>query len=140
MIVEVQLVLMLMAHALFQPYKKRWHNAIDATLFAILALINALTTFNFGRSFSQNTSKDISIVSSIQAFLICLPGIYMIFYVTGYTLIDICGLKLKFKCCFNMETLLTQAILPKCRQFFKKRNTTDDTAVELQSFYHSYED
>ena len=83
MIMEVQLVLMLMARALFQPYKKCWHNAIDATLFAILALINALTTFNFGRSFSQNTSKDISIVSSMQAFLICLPGIYMIFYIKG---------------------------------------------------------
>ena len=140
MIVEVQLVVMLMVHALVQPYKKRWHNAIDVMIFAILALINALTTFNFGRSFSQNNSKDISIISSIQAFLICLPGIYMLFYTTGYILIDVCGLRLKFKCCINMKALMKQTILPKCRQYFEKRSTTRDSAVELQSFYYSYED
>jgi predicted outer membrane repeat protein len=140
MIVEVQLVLMLMVHALVQPYKRRWHNAIDAMLFAILALINALTTFNFGRSFSRNNSKDINVISSIQAFLICLPGIYMLFYVIGYILTDVCGLRLKLKCCIDMKTVVKQAILPKCRQYFKKRNTTGDSAVELQSFYYSYED
>ena len=140
MIVEMQLVLMLMVHALVQPYKKRWHNALDTMLFAILALINALTTFNFGRSFSHNTNKDVSIVSSIQAFLICLPGIYMAFYITGYILVEVCGLKLKLKCCIDMKTLLNRAILPACRRYFKKRNTNSDSAVELQSFYYSYED
>ena len=140
MIVEVQLVLMLMVHALVQPYKKRWHNALDAMLFAVLALINALTTFNFGRSFSQNYSKDIKIVTSIQGFLICLPGVYMTFYLTAYILIEVCGLKLKFMRAIDMKAFFNQAILSKCRQYFKRRNTTDDSAVELQSFYYSYED
>ena len=140
MIVEVQLVLMLVVHAFFQPYKKRWHNAIDAMFFADLALINALTTFNFGRSFSKDNNGDISIVTSVQALLICLPGVYMLFYVIGYVLFEICGLKLKPKCCVDVKSLLNQVILPKCRQYFKKRNATDDSAVELQSFYYSYED
>lgn len=141
MIVEVQLVLMLMVHACFQPYKKWWHNAIDAMLFADLALINALTTFNFGGSYSKNNNRNIGIVTSVQALLICLPGVYMLFYVIGYILFELCGLKLKKpKCCIDVKSLLNQAILPKCRKYLNKRNATDDSAVELQSFYHSYED
>ena len=137
-ILEVQLILMLMVHAFVQPYKKRWHNTIDTILFANLALINALTTFSFSRSFSRNTNKEISIVTSTQAFLICLPGIYMIFYIIRYILIEVCGLQMNPKCCINLKRL--QALLPKCRQYLKKTNTTDDSAIELESFYYSYED
>ena len=116
-ILEVQLILILMVHAFVQPYKKRWHNTIDTILFANLALINALTTFNFSRSFSSNTNKEISIVSSTQAFLICLPDIYMIFYIIRYILIEVCGLQMKLKCCINLKRL--QALLPKCRQYLQ---------------------
>ena len=138
MIVEVQLVLMLMVHALVQPYKKRWHNAADALLLADLALINALTTFSFSTSSSKFYGKDTKIVTSIQALFICLPGVYMIIYIICYILIEMCGLRQKLKC--SIDTSRFQAILSKCKQYLTKNKTTDDSAIELQSLYHSYQD
>lgn len=86
MVVEVQLILMLTVHAFIQPYKKKWHNALDVILFADLALIIALTTYNFNSTFSTTNSKDITISTSFQALLICLPSIYMTGYIIWYIL------------------------------------------------------
>ena len=137
MAVEVQLVLMLMIHALVQPYKRRWHNAIDGLLFADLALINALTTFSFSKSSSESEfyKSYVTIVSSIQALLICLPGVYMILYIIWYILIEICEVQLRLKCNHRFH-----AILSMFRQYCKKRSTSDDSAIELQSVYSNYQD
>ena len=138
LIVEVQLVLMLTVHAFVQPYKKRCHNILDTLLFADLALINAFTTFNFHRSFyNYNIGHDLGIVTSIQAFLICLPGVYIILYLIRYVLMELCGLKIKLKCCISKQRL--QLLLSKFMHY-KNRNVINDSAIELESFYYSYED
>ena len=42
-------ICILAIHAVIQPYKNRMHNVIDLLLFTNLAVINALTLFNFNR-------------------------------------------------------------------------------------------
>ena len=71
-VLEVQLIVMLVLHAVAQPYKERRYNIIDSLLFAHMALINALTMFNF-------TSK-YRVVASIQSVLIALPLVCALLY------------------------------------------------------------
>ena len=132
MVVEVQLISMLTVHTLVQPYKKRWHNAIDAILLADLAVINALTYQN---SFSSYNTRTITISASIQAILICLPGVYVFMYAIWHILTEMCGIRLKLKCtyCFNIMMHI-QATLANCWK--KKKNTNEYSDVELQTLYY----
>ena len=53
-ILEIQLVSMLILHAICQPYKKRLHNVIDTLLFGNLAVINAITYYIFSSTAGLN--------------------------------------------------------------------------------------
>ena len=77
-IVQLQLILILVIHAIFQPYKERNHNIIDALLFANLAIINGITLYNFAeKDFADQQTHfvlvNIDIMALIQAILIFLP-------------------------------------------------------------------
>ena len=81
--VQLQLIMVLAIHAIFQPYKKTKHNIIDSLLFTNLAVINAITLFNYTRKdymeryISQFT---ITAMEFIQALLILLPFLYIVVY------------------------------------------------------------
>ena len=75
-IVQLQLLLVLAIHAIFQPYKERKHNVIDALLFTNLAIINGITLYNladneFAGRFRSKVA--ITVVALIQCVLILLP-------------------------------------------------------------------
>ena len=85
--VQLQLIMVLAIHAIFQPYKKMKHNIIDSLLFTNLAVINAITLFNYTRKdyieryISQFT---INAMEFIQALLILLPFLcIMVHHVIG---------------------------------------------------------
>ena len=85
--VELQLIIILMLHAVAQPYKKRWHNVVDTLIFADLALINGFTLFNYvkvttGKEGQQSIQNVVVITSSIQFILIILPLLYIVIYAT----------------------------------------------------------
>ena len=85
--VELQLILILMLHAVAQPYKKRWHNIVDTLIFSDLAIINGLTLFNYvkvttGKEEKESIKSTLAITSSIQLILILLPLMYMVMYAT----------------------------------------------------------
>ena len=73
-VLEVQLIFMLILHAVCQPYKKRAHNIVDTLLFGNLALINAITMYNF---YNVNSKLDYSVrvdvTTWIQTVLIFMP-------------------------------------------------------------------
>ena len=81
--IQLLLILVLAVHAIIQPYKNRKHNIIDALLFTNLAVINAITLFNYtrkdymGRYFSQVLT---TAMEFIQALLIVLPFLYIAIY------------------------------------------------------------
>jgi hypothetical protein len=74
--VQVQLTVVLALHAMFQPYKSRRHNIIDALLFANLAIVNGITLYNYtvktgdGLNVSQHR---VSLLAALQIVFIALP-------------------------------------------------------------------
>ena len=88
-IVEVQSILILTLHAIARPYKKTWHNVVDALIFANIAIINGLTLFNFmkiieGKEDDGEVQKVVEITSIVQFILTCLPIVYMATYTIGH--------------------------------------------------------
>ena len=86
-VVEIQLVCMLVLHAVCQPYKKRLHNVIDTLLIGNLALINAITFYNVWTSTTLSAVERpvISVTVWIQTVLIMLPLVCMLFYLAAVT-------------------------------------------------------
>ena len=78
MLVQVQLTAILTLHALCQPYKKRWHNVLDALIFMNLSAVNAITLFNYQLTENLTDEQFIIDVSSIvQVILLYLPLLYL---------------------------------------------------------------
>ena len=81
--VELQLILVLAVHAIFQPYKKKIHNIIDTLLFTNLAIINSITLYNFAEVnvISRKLSRALVIAMLlVQAVLILLPFLAIIIF------------------------------------------------------------
>lgn len=75
---EVQLIVMLTLQATVRPYQRRWHNIIDALLFADLAIINTMTLHNYNRSQQPYYETSIDTVSALQTILILIPFVVML--------------------------------------------------------------
>ena len=81
--VQLELVLMLVLHSLFHPYKIKWHNRMDSVLLFLLSIINGMTLWNYVLStgiFIQNYNHLTDTVSSVQAALIFLPLLCIVIY------------------------------------------------------------
>lgn len=78
---ELQLILMLLAHAIVQPYKEKLHNITDLLLFANMAVVNGISMFNYTQSFdSQLYIKNHNVFLAIQLVLIATPLICALLY------------------------------------------------------------
>ena len=84
-LLEIEFILMLTIQATTYAYKKHWHNTVDILLFTNLAVINAMTIFNYKRATEINKDqlyqREIDIVRGIQTFLIYLPLAYLVCYI-----------------------------------------------------------
>ena len=79
--IEVLFFLMLTMHACIRPYKREWHNFIDALLFSLLLLLNSITIFNYNeRVVRQHHRDNVGIISSLQVMMAWIPLIVMILY------------------------------------------------------------
>ena len=85
-LVEVLLVIMLLLHALAQPYKQRSHNLTDALLFFNLTIINALSLFIYIKSPYQRNRNLIIALIHIQTFLISLPLLVILLLITFHVI------------------------------------------------------
>ena len=68
--------------AVMRPYKNRWYNNLDATIFGLLAIINVLSVYN-----TYFTAIDADLATwafSVQYALVFCPLIYMTVYVLWY--------------------------------------------------------
>ena len=77
-ITGAQLMGMLVLHAVCRPYKKTWHNILDALLFSNLAIINALTFYMY-ELISPNKDDNTTNIG-VQTALVLLPLIYLMSY------------------------------------------------------------
>ena len=88
-------VLIVMIHAILQPFHKKWHNYLDIFLLSNILLVNILTTINYYSSLWQRANQTILIG---QLILIALPLVY----IGGYFTYHLCH---KFKRQFPCEKL-----------------------------------
>ena len=66
-------------HCIFQPYKKKWHNFIEAFTFTLLAAISAISSHRLFEAQTQTQTDDFFWV---QAMLLYCPLAYFIAYVS----------------------------------------------------------
>lgn len=83
-LVEVMFIIMLMLHALAQPYKKKWHNVIDTLVFTNLTIINALSIFIYTKSPEKLYNEMITAAVHIQTIFISLPLVVVVFLLVFY--------------------------------------------------------
>ena len=80
-VVQMLLTLVLAVHAVFQPYKLRTDNIIDASLFTNLALINGISLYNFSMSSISGLNvyeRSINVLAAVQIVLTFLPLLCLI--------------------------------------------------------------
>ena len=106
MLLELCFVLMLLMHALFQPYKAKLHNIIDALIFFNLAVINGITVYNYHYTKLDFAEKiGVNTLINIQVFLAYLPMVYftlytlvcLIYKVRGYSKLENSRLGIQLK-------------------------------------------
>ena len=81
MLLELLFVIMLFIHSICQPYKRKWHNVLDALVFVNLLLINGITAYNFHyteKDIAQKIGTDTFI--HMQLILVYLPLAYFVIY------------------------------------------------------------
>ena len=85
-ILEVQLICMLVLHAVVQPYKLQQHNVLDILLLGLLAVINMLTMYNYQISYREHKRSQyvINVVSALQTVLSYIPLLCLVVYLLRY--------------------------------------------------------
>jgi predicted outer membrane repeat protein len=80
-VLQVQLAVFFAFHAVCQPYKKRWHNILDALLLLNLSLINIITHFISEEGIGASMHlQEYPRLSAVQVTLLYLPLAYMAVY------------------------------------------------------------
>ena len=76
-LLEIQLIVTLIVHAVVQPYKLHSQNVVDIILLGLLALINAMTMYNYQKAYRGRRSfqREINAITSCQLFLSFIPSI-----------------------------------------------------------------
>lgn len=83
-VLQMLLTLILLTHAVAQPYENKWHNLLDALLLTNLALINLFSGFNYyyTRIMPQEVQYQqvVDVTLSLQLALIYLPIVSMLIF------------------------------------------------------------
>ena len=81
-LLEIQLIVTLIVHAVVQPYKLHSHNMVDIILLGLLGLINAMTMYNYQKAYRDRRSfqREINTIISCQLFLVFFPLICLAIY------------------------------------------------------------
>ena len=75
--IQIVLAAVLALHAIAQPYKNRWHNIIDTSIFAILSAINAVSGLIVSKQVHLNAITRRSIVNAACSDLCTTDFIYI---------------------------------------------------------------
>ena len=122
------LLIVLLLHCTCQPYKKKWHNFIEASIFTILASLTLITFYRLFQAETTDTPTNASFW--IQIVLLYCPLVYFIVYTSVKVF-----LKLQPKIMVAKHTLLklfgynntnTVADLLNSRQFPARMEGDDD--------------
>lgn len=79
-ITSLLLTFMLIFHAIAQPYRVHWHNAVDTLFFGGLALINSFTLLNLTHNLESQRKTTLNGTASIQLIIAMMPLVYVMSY------------------------------------------------------------
>ncbi|XP_019859466.1 PREDICTED: uncharacterized protein LOC109587684 [Amphimedon queenslandica] len=77
-LLEILVLVMLTANAVFQPYQKKFYNVLDTLMFADLALINGMSLYNFASTQYMTDQEYSDLIASVQVVLIYIPFFYVV--------------------------------------------------------------
>ena len=121
---EAQLIFMLILHGVCQPYKKRAHNIIDTLLFNNLALINAITMYNFYNINSKLEHRErVRITTWIQTVLIILPFLVMVTFLLGNVIITLMRSFRKYKKSSESIESESDSLIPTSHMSYGSRDS-----------------
>ena len=81
LIMQIGLALILTVHAIFQPYKNKWHNISDGLLLMVLLIVNAMAVLSYHFSIRNLNHKNYAtIFSSIGIALLYTPLVCIVIY------------------------------------------------------------
>ena len=72
------LLVVLLLHCICQPYKKKWHNLVEGSIFTILASLAIITFYRLFQTETTNTPTNTSFW--VQTILLYCPLVYFIMY------------------------------------------------------------
>ena len=120
---EVFLLVALALNATLQPYKNSWHNIIDILIFTNLAIINAISLYNYqkineGKNNMNVVMTAVTVTTAFQLVLIYLPLVFVIIHCFSL-LMKWVSKKMRErkirKLDYSQETLLDSMYLPPLR-------------------------
>ena len=79
---QIICVIGILLFAIMRPYKNRWYNNLDASIFGLLAIINVLTIYNTYKTVIDTDPATWAF--TLQYILIFCPLIYLIVYILLY--------------------------------------------------------
>ena len=78
---QIGLALIFTVHAIFQPYKNKWHNFSDGLLLMVLLNVNAMAVLSYRSSFRVfKGEKYATVFSSIGIALLYTPLVCIVIY------------------------------------------------------------
>ena len=93
--IQLFFLLVLFVHCVCQPYKKKWHNFIEAFTFTILASISVISSYRLFQAETFQTQTDIYFW--IQLILLCCPLAYFIAFIT-YKIVKLLHPRINYLC------------------------------------------
>ena len=116
--------MILVFHALCQPYRETWHNVLDTLIIADIVIINHLTAVHY---FSSRVDTGmfrtyINQTSVGQAILIYLPAVYLVSYLVVQVM--------KKTCC--KDGVLWQRVSQKVSSLFMAPKMAEGNTCEEQ--------
>lgn len=116
--------LMLLIHCLFQPYRKRCHNVLDALIFFNLSIINGITVYNYHYTKIDFGDKvGVSYLIHVQLFLTYLPLVYITIYAA------LCF----FKKIRGIRRVKSSSLAIQLRQLMKNAGSEEELPSRLDS-------
>ena len=132
---EILLIVMLVLHALFQPYLKRVHNIVDTLLFTNLLLINTITCINYYLYQSQERRhtviEKVTRIAAFQMILIYLPICIMLLYLLVVGCKKLCNFCTKRKISQRIfENKIDQPVMIRLRDAVQTLSTANVTDAD----------
>ena len=78
---QIQFIAMFLLHSWTQPYKKRWHNKLEAIIFATLATVNMLTIYIYNGLHLKSGATQ-NYVSVLHVMVAYIPFLFLLAYPT----------------------------------------------------------